>query len=205
MDPCTLHSLPPLSSPHLSATCTATTLLPGTWQPRVSNLCPAPCTLPPPHPYPTPCTFIPPLHLPFHTPESPSQSPMSLSHPFTHTPASSPALVPVALTHYPRHRTPLWPALRLSPCSSPTGRTTDLTRSHSGGRHGREPSVQSSLACPPRAAALLPDSSSWSPAASAGTAPVNSSSKCSPDSSVHTPEMITLDTLRDTRTNREKS
>lgn len=65
--------------------------------------------------------------------------------------------------------------------------------------------MQPSPACPPRAAALLPDSSSWSPAALAGTAPVNNSSKCSPASPGHTPEMITLDTLRDIGTNREKS
>lgn len=164
----------------------------------------------------TPTHLLHSLHPPFHTPESPSQSPEPPSHP----------LQPMQPTAPTPHLTPCTPVFHPHPCqffntgasspdplpsapastaastetnppSSPAARTAEPPRGHSEGRHGGEPPAQSSPACPPRAAALLPHGSSWSPAALAGTAPVNSSSKCSRAGPIHTPEIITLDTLRD--------
>lgn len=200
VDPCAPHNLAALASPQHNLHCNLQSfcLGPGSPGPAPYALHLAPCV---PR---TPTPLSHPLHPPFHTPESPSRSPKPPSHPFSHTPASSSALVPVALIHYPWHRTPPWSAPRFFPPSSPAARTTEPTRGHSEGRHGGEPPVQPRPACPPGAAALLPDGSSWSPAASAGTAPVNSSGECSPARPVHTPE-ITFDTLRDSGTNREKS
>lgn len=148
----------------------------------------------------TPTPLSHPLHPPIPHPRIPKAPiPPLQPHPcqFLSTGASSPDPLPLAPDS-------TVVSTEIFPPSSPAARTTEPTRGHSEGRHGGEPPVQPRPACPPGAAALLPDGSSWSPAASAGTAPVNSSGECSPARPVHTPE-ITFDTLRDSGTNREKS